>query len=124
MKHWPRSKAGSTILLAALCSTLLVFALQAVAITLLGRLLYDWHLPAEWPSLLLAFALAWLVDRVILARATALARALRSRARHALTRARRRLLPTHTTCLATSHAKTPCTSRCWPSLCGCWTGAS
>lgn len=48
---------AATFLVATLCSTLLVFALQAVAIMLLGRLLYGWNLPAEWPSLLLAFAL-------------------------------------------------------------------
>jgi ABC-2 type transport system permease protein len=44
-------------LAATLCSTLLVFALQAVAIMALGRLLYDWHLPSQWPSLLAAFLL-------------------------------------------------------------------
>lgn len=48
---------AATFLGATLCSTLLVFALQAVAIMLLGRLLYGWHLPAQWPSLLLAFGL-------------------------------------------------------------------
>ena len=48
---------AATFLGATLCSTLLVFALQAAAIMLLGRLLYGWHLPAEWPSLLLAFGL-------------------------------------------------------------------
>jgi ABC-2 type transport system permease protein len=48
---------AATFLGATLCSTLLVFALQAAAIMLLGRLLYDWHPPGQWPSLLLAFAL-------------------------------------------------------------------
>ena len=48
---------AATYLVATLCSTLLVFALQAVAIMVLGRLLYGWSLPAEWPSLLLSFAL-------------------------------------------------------------------
>ena len=42
---------------ATLCSTLLVFTLQAAAIMALGRLLYDWHLPSEWPSLFAAFLL-------------------------------------------------------------------
>lgn len=44
-------------LAATLCSILLVFALQAAAIMALGRVLYDWHFPAEWPSLLAAFLL-------------------------------------------------------------------
>lgn len=44
-------------LAATLCSTLLVFALQAAAIMALGRLLYDWHLPSQWPSLFAAFLL-------------------------------------------------------------------
>ncbi len=44
-------------LAATLCSTLLVFALQTVAIMALGRLLYDWHLPSQWPSLFAAFLL-------------------------------------------------------------------
>ena len=48
---------AATFLGATLCSTLLVFALQSAAIMVLGRLLYDWHLPEQWPSLLLAFAL-------------------------------------------------------------------
>lgn len=48
---------AATFLLATLGSTLLVFALQAAAIMLLGRLLYGWSLPSQWPSLLLAFAL-------------------------------------------------------------------
>jgi ABC-2 type transport system permease protein len=46
-----------TYLAATLCSTLLVFALQAAAIMALGRLLYDWHLPSQWPSLFAAFLL-------------------------------------------------------------------
>ena len=46
-----------TFLGATLTSTVLVFSLQTVAIMLLGRLLYGWHLPAQWPSLLLAFGL-------------------------------------------------------------------
>ena len=46
-----------TYLAATLCSILVVFALQAAAIMALGRLLYDWHLPSEWPSLLAAFLL-------------------------------------------------------------------
>lgn len=44
-------------LAATLCSTLLVFALQATAIMALGRLLYDWHLPSQWSSLFAAFLL-------------------------------------------------------------------
>ncbi len=44
-------------LAATLCSILVVFALQAAAIMALGRLLYDWHLPSEWPSLFAAFLL-------------------------------------------------------------------
>jgi ABC-2 type transport system permease protein len=44
-------------LAATLCSILLVFALQAAAIMALGRVLYDWHLPSEWPSLFAAFLL-------------------------------------------------------------------
>ncbi len=48
---------AATYLGATLCSTLLVFALQAAAIMALGRLLYGWSFPAEWPSLLLSFAL-------------------------------------------------------------------
>jgi ABC-2 type transport system permease protein len=47
-----------TYLLATLASSLLVFVLQAAAIMAIGRLLYDWRLPSEWPSLLLGFALA------------------------------------------------------------------
>lgn len=48
---------AATYLGATLCSTLLVFALQAAAIMALGRLLYGWSFPAEWPSLLLSFGL-------------------------------------------------------------------
>jgi len=44
-------------LAATLCSILLVFALQAATIMGLGRLLYDWHLPSQWPSLFAAFLL-------------------------------------------------------------------
>jgi ABC-2 type transport system permease protein len=44
-------------LAATLSSILIVFALQAAAIMALGRVLYDWHLPSEWPSLLAAFLL-------------------------------------------------------------------
>lgn len=44
-------------LAATLCSILFVFALQAVAIMALGALLYDWHLPSQWPSLFVAFLL-------------------------------------------------------------------
>jgi ABC-2 type transport system permease protein len=47
-----------TYLGATLCSSLLVFALQAAAIMTLGRLLYDWRMPTEWPSLLVGFAFA------------------------------------------------------------------
>ena len=46
-----------TYLAATLCSTLLVFALQAAAIMGLGRMLYDWSLPGEWPSLLAGYLL-------------------------------------------------------------------
>jgi len=44
-------------LAATLSSILVVFALQAAAIMALGRVLYDWHLPSEWPSLFAAFLL-------------------------------------------------------------------
>ncbi len=44
-------------LAATLCSILIVFALQAAAIMALGRVLYGWHLPSEWPSLFAAFLL-------------------------------------------------------------------
>jgi ABC-2 type transport system permease protein len=44
-------------LAATLCSTLLVFVLQATAIMALGRVLYDWHLPSQWPSLVATFLL-------------------------------------------------------------------
>lgn len=47
-----------TYLAAAVASALLVFALQAVVIVLLGRLLYGAELAADWVSLLLTFALA------------------------------------------------------------------
>jgi ABC-2 type transport system permease protein len=46
-----------TYLAATLCSILLVFVLQAAAIMALGRVLYDWHLPTQWPSLFAAFLL-------------------------------------------------------------------
>jgi ABC-2 type transport system permease protein len=42
---------------ATLCSILIVFTLQAAAIMALGRVLYGWHLPSEWPSLFAAFLL-------------------------------------------------------------------
>jgi len=48
---------GAVYLAATLCSMLLVFVLQATAIMALGRLLYDWHLPSQWPSLFAAFLL-------------------------------------------------------------------
>lgn len=48
---------GAMYLSATLCSMLLVFALQATAIMALGRVLYDWHLPSQWPSLFAAFLL-------------------------------------------------------------------
>jgi ABC-2 type transport system permease protein len=44
-------------LAATLCSILIVFTLQAAAIMALGRVLYGWHLPSEWPSLFAAFLL-------------------------------------------------------------------
>ena len=44
-------------LAATLCSILIVFALQAAAIMALGRVLYGWNLPSEWPSLFAAFLL-------------------------------------------------------------------
>ena len=47
-----------TYLVATLCSILLVFVLQGLAIMILGALLYEWSLPAEWPSLVAAFLLA------------------------------------------------------------------
>jgi ABC-2 type transport system permease protein len=47
----------TTYLAAVLASTLLVFALQAVAIVILGRLLYDAKLPSEPLSLVLALVL-------------------------------------------------------------------
>jgi ABC-2 type transport system permease protein len=43
---------------ATLCSSLLVFSLQVISITTLGRVLYGTTLPDEWPSLLIAFFLA------------------------------------------------------------------
>jgi ABC-2 type transport system permease protein len=46
-----------TYLAATLCSILLVFVLQAAAIMALGRVLYEWHLPTQWPSLFAAFLL-------------------------------------------------------------------
>jgi ABC-2 type transport system permease protein len=51
---------GTTYLGATLTSTFLVFVLQATSIMVLGRLLYDWHLPAEWPSLFMGFLLGFL----------------------------------------------------------------
>ena len=51
---------GATYLGATLCSTFLVFVLQATSIMVLGRLLYDWHLPAEWQSLFAAFLIGFL----------------------------------------------------------------
>ena len=51
---------GTTYLGATLTSTFLVFVLQATSIMLLGRVLYDWHLPAEWPSLFAGFVLGFL----------------------------------------------------------------
>jgi len=47
----------ATYLAAVLVSTLLVFALQAVAIVVLGRLLYDAKLPSQPLSLVVALAL-------------------------------------------------------------------
>lgn len=47
-----------TYLAATLCSSLFVFALQSATIMLLGRALFGWRLPDEWPSLVAAFALA------------------------------------------------------------------
>jgi ABC-2 type transport system permease protein len=44
-------------LAATLCSNLFVFVFQAAAIMALGRLLYDWHLPSQWPSLFATFLL-------------------------------------------------------------------
>jgi ABC-2 type transport system permease protein len=51
---------GATYLAATLSSTFLVFVLQAMSIMVLGRVLYDWHLPAEWQSLFLAFFVGFL----------------------------------------------------------------
>ena len=51
---------GAAYLAATLCSTFLVFVLQATSIMVLGRVLYDWRLPAEWPSLFLGFVLGFL----------------------------------------------------------------
>ena len=48
---------AQTYLMATLCSILLVFVLQAATVMALGRLLYDWHLPSQWPSLFAAFLL-------------------------------------------------------------------
>jgi ABC-2 type transport system permease protein len=48
---------ASMYLAATLCSILVVFTFQAATIMALGRLLYDWHLPSEWPSLFAAFLL-------------------------------------------------------------------
>ena len=49
---------GAMYLGATLVSILLVFALQAAAIMVLGRVLYGWPLPDEWPSLIVAFFFA------------------------------------------------------------------
>ena len=51
---------GATYLGGTLTSTFFVFVLQATSIMVLGRVLYDWHLPAEWPSLLAGFVLGFL----------------------------------------------------------------
>lgn len=48
---------AATYLVATLSSILLVFVLQAATVMALGRLLYDWHLPSQWPSLFAAFLL-------------------------------------------------------------------
>jgi ABC-2 type transport system permease protein len=45
-------------LAAVVTSALLVFALQALTIVVLGRVLYDARLPDGWPSLVLAFGFA------------------------------------------------------------------
>ena len=51
---------GPTYLAGTLTSTFLVFVLQATSIMVLGRALYDWRLPAEWPSLFAGFVLGFL----------------------------------------------------------------
>jgi ABC-2 type transport system permease protein len=51
---------GATYLGGTLTSTFFVFVLQATSIMVLGRVLYDWHLPAGWPSLLAGFVLGFL----------------------------------------------------------------
>ncbi len=51
---------GATYLGGTLTSTFFVFVLQATSIMVLGRVLYDWHLPAEWPSLFAGFVLGFL----------------------------------------------------------------
>ncbi len=50
---------GPTYLAGTLCSTLIVFVLQAASIMALGALLYDWRLPSQWPSLFLSFLLGF-----------------------------------------------------------------
>jgi ABC-2 type transport system permease protein len=51
---------GATYLGGTLTSTFFVFVLQATSIMVLGRVLYDWHLSAEWPSLFGGFVLGFL----------------------------------------------------------------
>jgi ABC-2 type transport system permease protein len=48
---------AATYLIAVVCSLLLAFVLQAIAIVVLGKTLYDAHLPSDRLSLVLAYAL-------------------------------------------------------------------
>jgi ABC-2 type transport system permease protein len=48
---------AAAYLSSTVCSLLLVFALQATAIIVLGETLYDAHLPSDWLSLVLAYGL-------------------------------------------------------------------
>ena len=49
---------AATYLTSVVASLLLVFAAQAIVILVLGKTLYDAHLPSDWPSLALSYALA------------------------------------------------------------------
>ena len=48
-----------------ICSTVIVYAIEAVALIVLARLLYDVPLPHEWPSVILAVLLGTLAFAAI-----------------------------------------------------------
>jgi ABC-2 type transport system permease protein len=50
----------ATYLGSVICSTVIVYAIEAVALIVLARLLYDVPLPHEWPSVILAVLLGTL----------------------------------------------------------------